>query len=196
MLVAALWTSGAAASPALRLGFGVPTAAVPQRTYEPRDTAGVGLFMDLDTLTARLEGVEFYIAYDCTTDAACQVSRSVDVVNFEPDRSLIGNVSQLLCDEECACSKCQSRSHYYLHIRTDRLSTVPRLARLGTLHVRTSRPARTAELRLPLARLWVFLDARPAVRGIDVAPASTSARFGGVMPDGQTRWGALKRIYR
>jgi len=186
----------AAAGPALRLGFGSLAASVPRSSVEPRDTAGVGIYMDLDTLSAALEGVEFLVVYPCWVDASCRPTRDVDVLAFEPDRSLIGTAESKPCDEICACNQCQTHSHYHLHFRTDRLSTMPRRARLGTLHVRTTVPTRAAELAFALARIRAFGRTPLESRWIDVTLNSVGARFGGITPAGETRWGVLRRMYR
>lgn len=187
----------AAAGPALYLdlGSGVHPAAYRARSYS--DTASVRIFADLANLPSKVEGFEFYVAFPCTVTNPCAVRRDADVVSFEPDTSLIGSSERRLCDELCACNQCESPSHFRLHIRTDRLSTVPADLRapIGTLHLRGTKATGKVDLHFEIARFWVFGSSPLETRVVDVAPGNT-ATFGGVTPDGKTRWGVLKMMYR
>jgi hypothetical protein len=199
--LAALLALASAAGPAragarMYLGYGPITAVAPTATDDPSDTVGVGIYVDLDTVTARLKAVEFYVAFQCSVDVACKPYRSLDVVNFEPNRDLMDTPQALLCDEICACNACEAFSHWFVPIRTDRVSTMPRRARVGTLHVRSTRATRKVGLEIPIARLWVFSIVPGSRRAIDLADGSGGASFGGVSPAGATRWGILKRLYR
>ena len=86
------------------------------------------------------------------------------------------------------CNQCEAHSHWYVPIRTDRLSTMPRRARVGTLHVRATKPMLKNDLQIPIARLWVFSLVPASRRAIDLADGSGGATFGGVTPAGATRW--------
>ena len=163
------------------------------------DTAGVRIFLDLGGFGGRAEGLEFHVAFECTTSVsgACIVRRSVDVAAFEPDTSLIALAERKSCDDPCPCENCEGPSHYRLHFRTDRLSTIPSMFRaaVGTLHLRTAAAATPARLWLDIARIWYFGASPLETEPFDVASTNT-ARVGGISPQGVTRWGVLRRLYR
>lgn len=189
--------AAAAAAPALYMDLGSEPRPANYRARSFLDTASVRIFADLAGFPSKVEGFEFYVAFPCTASAPCTVRRDADVASFEPDTSLIGSSERRLCDELCACNQCESPSHYRLHIRTDRLSTVPAdlKAPIGTLHLKGTRPMGPVDLHFEIARFWVFGNSPLEIRQVEVAQGNT-ATFGGVTADGKTRWGVLKRMYR
>ena len=186
-----------AAQPALYLDFGTAAHPGTYLTQSWNDTAAVRVWVELNDYPSKVEGLEFFVAYDCSVTAACAVARSVDVLSFQPDSSLIGSADRRLCDDLCPCMKCEAPSHFRLHFRTDRLSTIPAdlKACVGTLHVRTTVPMKSTELHFELASVWVFGQTPLETRTIDATKGDT-ATFGGITAAGHTSWGVLRRIYR
>ena len=189
--------SAALAAPALYLDFGHSAEPLQFQTRDWHDTVGVRVYADLGSLSSKVEGFEFYVSFPCSVSTPCAVARAADVVHFQPDSSLIGIAEIRLCDEVCACNACEAPSHWRLHIRTDRLSTVPADFRgpIGTLHLRGTRPMAPVDLHLVIARFWVFGGTPLEIRAVEVAAGNT-ARFGGIAPSGRTQWGVLRRIYQ
>jgi hypothetical protein len=177
------------------LGRDVEPAAWVERSY--RDTVGVRIFVVRDSIP-RLEGIEFAVGYDCSADSACHITRAVRVLSFQADTNWIGSVEKVTCDQSCVCDSCQLPSHYRLHFRTDRISTLGLEFRraVGTLHMETTRPMRATRLRFDLAYLWVFGQTPLEIRVVDVGARANTAWFGGVTAAGQTTWGTLRQIYR
>ena len=194
--VAAMWALFAVPAradlhPGLFMDLG--TAAIPE-TYTTQafsDTAGIRLFVERDSLP-KLEGMEFLLGYRCRVDSACHVARSLRVLSFEPNPALISTVERITCDS------CFVPTHYRVHIRADRLSSLAQnlKALVGTFHVRVETPISLAELHFELAFLWTFGTSAFEFRAMDVTDRTNTARVGGVSAARETRWGILRMIYR
>lgn len=187
----------ALATPALYLDFSKSPEPLQFQTRDWHDTVGVRVYADLGSLPSKVEGFEFYVSFPCSVRTPCAVARAADVAAFQPDSSLIGVAEVRLCDEVCACNACEAPSHWRLHIRTDRLSTVPADFRgpIGTLHLKGTRPMSPVDLQLVIARFWVFGSTPLEIRAVEVTAGNT-ARFGGIAPSGRTQWGVLRRVYQ